>query len=329
MNSIFYLEEGDFHLWDGFVDSLECGSIFNKSVFLKRIAEVLNLNFAIVVYLNESEEIAGGFAFCYKKKYGVKYIYFTPLAQYNFILIKDRETIYLSKKQSHHYKILSLILNFLEKEYFIIKFSFNINYKDIRPYIWKGYETNINYTFTKKITDTDKIYKEFDYALRKQIKKGEKLNYKIDSENNEINIKILHKLNAATYKRQNLIFKLSYKQFYNLINGLFINELAKIYTIYYEEKPISSTLLFIEKNKAYHMLIGTEKSSYNLGLNQVLMIEVFKDLVKNGINEFDFMGANVESIANYKAQFSFELKPFYSALKVKGILKYHFKVKKT
>ena len=55
---------------------------------------------------------------------------------------------------------------------------------------------------------------------------------------------------------------------------------------------------------------GTVRSELKSGINQLLYMEVLKDLAKSGAVAFDFVGANIPPVAAAKATWGFPLVPY-------------------
>jgi hypothetical protein len=317
-----YLNENEYHLWDEFVDNIEYGTIFNKSLYLKKIAEILDVKFSVLVALDINKKICGGFAFCHfiKLKF-IKSIYFPPIVQYYSILIQDIETKNKHYKQVKNFDLINQIIKFLENDFSILYFEFPPQYKDVRPLIWKNYKCELRFTYTENLQKINEIEGNFGRSLKNKIRSGKKLSYKIVKENTLENIKNLYFLKTNALEKINFQFLFTENAFVNLITELYNHKSAKIYTLHYEGKPISSILTFFHKTNVFLILYASDEKYFKTGLSSVLLVDLFHDLSTQGYTNLDFLGANLETIARYKANYNFELQTYAKLNKEIGVSK--------
>jgi hypothetical protein len=69
-----------------------------------------------------------------------------------------------------------------------------------------------------------------------------------------------------------------------------------------------------DSKRAYYSLASTRSDMVGSGIQSWLIWELFKILNSEGILEFDFLGANIPSIARFKEKFNTEPVVYYSAL---------------
>jgi len=74
---------------------------------------------------------------------------------------------------------------------------------------------------------------------------------------------------------------------------------------------VAGLIIIYDRHCAYYWLAGSDPQYFSTGLNQLLLWKVIGILSGRGIKCFDFVGANTEASANYKAAFNFELVPYF------------------
>lgn len=327
--TVKYLTESEYASWDSFIDECIHGNIFNKSFYLKTLADLLNIQFSILVILNKDNDIVGGFAHCHNRKIGFNYTYIPPLVPFYSLVVKERNTKYASKKERFNKEIIHKIIEELSKVYVYLDFRFPPSFKDIRPLTFNDFLSKVAYTYITNISDPGKLFNHFDQDVKRRIKKTQETNHQFVKDNSEQTAKTFFNLQQKSYTRQNLIFKLNQTQFIKYANELRHHDCINIYTIYYENVPITSCFVILENRKSYYLLSGTDIKYSKFGFNQLLIWETIKDLSKNGIEYFDFIGGNNESIAQYKSGFNFQLQPLYQTKKYNSkIFKILFSIKK-
>ena len=320
-NEIRYIKESEYHEWDDFVHNHPDGSVFHCSYWLKNLFDSLSakIEFRIICIFDKNGNILGGFAFGIKKAGGILSILFPPPnTLYWNILVSSRDTKYQGKNISYKRELIQSILNIMEDDLDIINFIVPNSTFDIRPYTWKGYFQKVLYTYILKIDDLDSTYDLFDPSLKRQIKKGERSNYNINSGNNQDLAETFLKLQSLSFDRQSKSFSFQEKNFLKFIASIRDIVNLQFYIIYQENKPVYGISLLIDKNIAYYWLAGGDPDFFDTGLNQLLLWNIIKDLKEKDIKYFDFVGTNTESITNYKSKYNFTLTPYYALSKQVG-----------
>jgi len=319
--SIRYLNENEFNLWDDFVEECESGSLFNKTYWLRDIYRSKKATLRIVGCFDKNNDLIAGFAFGHKRKFNIFPIIIPPsLTPINNIVFKERDTRFNSKRESYYFRVFSQIIEFLEKYYKIISFTFPINFVDVRPFLWKNYREEIRYTYFSDISDLDNVFSNFDSDIIRRIKKTKELSFQIDTGKDITNIETFYTLQELSFRKQHHHFQLTREQFIDFLKVLTSKEKAKVYTIHLDQKPVASHVILFDKNIAYYWLAGSDPLYLKTGINQLLLWEAIKDIRKTGIKCFDFVGANTSTIAKYKGTYNFKLYPYFNLYKENGIL---------
>lgn len=319
--SIRYLNENEFDLWDDFVEEYESGSLFNKTYWLRNIYRSKQATLKIIGCFDKNNDLIAGYAFGHKRKFYIFPIIIPPsITPINNIVFKERDTKSNSKRESYYFKLFSQIIEFLERYYVIISFTFPFNFIDVRPFLWKNYKGEIRYTYFSDISDLDDVFSNFDSDIIRRIKKTDDLSFKIDTGKDLNNVETFYNLQELSFRKQHHYFRLTKSQFIDFMKILISKEKAKIYTIYLDQKPVASNIILFDKNIAYYWLAGSDPLYLKTGVNQLLLWEVLKDSRNAGIKYFDFVGANTSTIAKYKGTFNFKLYPYYNLYKETGIL---------
>ncbi len=79
--------------------------------------------------------------------------------------------------------------------------------------------------------------------------------------------------------------------------------LLKVYAAFFENEPIAFRAELIYGNFAYDWVAGSNPEFHNLGSNQLLMAEIGYDIMRNGIETWDMVAGQIESIAEFKKSF--------------------------
>ncbi len=323
-----YLNEDEYEAWDMFVQKHPSGTVFQTSLFLKTVSEALDREFKILGLFNQ-DDLLGGFAFSVVKKLGLKIIA-TPFECPVFQpLFNKRDTQFLSKQESYYSSVVDLLATFLKENYDDINLNFTFNSIDLRPYNKASYNIDLRYTYILNLKDYDETNVLFDPAIKRQIKKANKNNYTLSTGVENDNIDAFYSLLTKTYNRQDLPLKYSRKQYQKLFRKLAEKGWFKLYVLNFNDVPASVMGITMFNGVAHYWLSASNSELYNMGGTSALIAEILSDLKKNNnITHFDFVGANTESIARFKAGFNFRLTPVYNIKYESNIVKYLFKIKR-
>jgi len=316
-----YLPESEYHQWNAFVESQPAGNIFHHTGWLMSIysEQDKKITLRVIVCKDKEDRIVGGMAFGSKRKYGVQVIEPPLLSQFSGLLLSHRETKYPSKDLGFRNEMLESIIELLEKDHRIIDLILPPELYDIRVFNWKGYQNKVRYTFRGALNEGNQLEEVFEPSIKRQIKKAKRQNYMIQSGYNDQLINDFYKLQTLSLNRQNHDFKFTYQQFHNLIGKLEESPLGlSFYVAYSSDQPIAAQASISYKETAYYWLAGGDPEYFNSGINPLLMYYVFDDLHKKGLHYFDFVGANTPGVADYKANFNFDLTPYYKVDKTIG-----------
>lgn len=327
---IRYLESHEYDLWDQFVDQCDFGTIFHKSQWLNPISKWQNLNFSIVGCY-KGNQLTGGMAFTWKKKFGripiiqlpVKTPVFGPVISYS-------DTKYLSKIESQIHTVTKDLINFLLKDYQLFYAQFPPAFIDIRPYNWEGFDSDVHYTYSIKFHSEIDLEAGFNPDIKRRIKKAYTLKYQLHENATEEYIAYAWDLEQKSFDRQG--FKMQYtakESFVSFILDLVQKKSGEVFTIMHEEKPVASVIMILDQatGTAYYWHAGADKDFLNTGLNQLLVLKIMEKYKVSDLKSFDFVGADTESIARYKSTFNFPLVPMYSVSKSRSIARLGMAIK--
>jgi lipid II:glycine glycyltransferase (peptidoglycan interpeptide bridge formation enzyme) len=325
--SLKKLDEDNYSVWDEFVSNLEFGTIFHQTKWLKKVYSGKGVDFEVVVVYDDKGQLVAGFAFGYKSIYSQRALATAPVTPYFSPLIKPKKTNSRIKQESYYNTITELIIEYLESKLSYIKITFPPEIIDIRPWDWSNYTNKVLYTYKSELKVIDDVINKFDSDIKRRAKKAKELDYILSTDTSEMQIHDFYELLQKTYKKQQHKFTLSEGVFKGIVSSIFKEESAKIYTVYYERKPVSSCLIIFDTNIAYYWLAGSDPDYLKMGFNQLLFVEMMADLSNMGKEYFDFIGANTSTIARYKGTFNMDLVPYHQVEKVSGLLKPYFKAK--
>jgi hypothetical protein len=316
---IRYLNNSEYPLWDNFVENCSYGTIFHKTEWLVPICRLKKYSFKIAAVF-EKNTIVAGFAICYISKFKYFPIIVSPVSSlYYGFLIDDSGQKQDGRKENGRMEIADELIAFLDTDFDLIVSNFVPEFLDIRPFSWKKYNPAVVYTYRIKIESIDDIFANFDSDIKRRIKKTTEGGYELKI-NNLNCLDDFYNLQILTFKRQELDFPWNEHEFALVAEPMIQSGKIKFYTVFHKELPVSSAAVIIDKKIGYYWMAGGNPGYYSQGFNQILILEILKDLEKNNIKTFDFVGANTRSITKYKMTYNLPLIPFYTISKINSPL---------
>lgn len=303
-----FLTPDEHPLWDEFVNRSPQGSIFVKSFWLNIVGE----NYRIVGCFR-NDLLVGGIAFDTQKRSGFHLVKNSILTQYMGILYEHNAHLNRIRQASQEKEILTRIIAFLEKRYDRIAITHHPNVVDIRPFIWNAFTAEIRYSYWIDITDLDRVFKDIDKKKRNLIRKCEKENIRISISDDPISF---HQLHARTFERQGQKCPVPQQLTCRIYEQLASISKCRLYFAENtDECALSAAFVITDDKRAYYLMGATNPDFRVHGSSNLLLWKVMQDLSQNGVEVFDFYGANTDSIAWFKRGFGGHLNPYFRVRK--------------
>ena len=304
--TIRYLINEEFIQWDNYVSDHSDGSLFQTTVFIRASSEPLGRKVKVLCLFRDSK-IIGGLAFASFRKMSLNIIPIPYECPVFHPLISERESKFVSKKESFYNLTLTLLLKRLIKDYDYFMFMFSSRIKDLRPYRSNGLKLETKYTYLCKVQKTDFQNPDFDPSTKRQIAKAFKNNYTVSNGLSTENINAFYSLLKETYSRQKIPLKFEKKDYINLLNELNKKNWVQLFVLRFGDKPAAAFAIPEFNKTAYYWISTSSGELSKLGAPSALLAEVINQLKRSGVKLFDLVGANTESVSRFKAGFNFEL----------------------
>ena len=306
-----YLTPEEYPLWEKFVEKNGNGTLFHYFFWNEFVFSGSSGIHLSIAGCFRGEKLVAGTVQAVKKRGFLKFLAAPYASPYYGILVEDRESKFHFKKESYRSELIKALLIFLEKEYHYIDFSLPPSFLDIRAFSREKFAVQVRYTYRTELKDIDRVYDRFLPALKRQIKKGEKLPHEVRTSVDSDHLRVVFDLILKSYKRQGQAFRFSFSQIKKLLETEKIRQRIRLFSVWLGNKPVSAMIIVVDKGCAYYWLAGGDHDHFNTGLNQVLMWKVLQELAQSGMECFDFVGANTETISRYKSSFGFDLVPYH------------------
>lgn len=166
---------------------------------------------------------------------------------------------------------------------------------------------NISKTVYIKLESEEQIWNDFESRCRNTIRKAQKNNLIIKNGFDEKKLNEFIEIYKETMKRDNAdkYYFFNEQFFESIYNNL--GKYASIYTVLYNNKPISSSIILFNGESAHYHLSGTLTEYLNLGANSIGLYEIAKDLCKKGCKSFHLgggYGGDTSPLLKFKRSFN-------------------------
>lgn len=299
------IKNKDYEKWDRIVKSSKYGSIFHTIDWMNIIEKNYNISkLPIGIYVND--ELVGIFPSFFSKKMHFKLL-MSPQQRCSTpyggpVLSK---AISVSRVMKSYDSFIKEIFN---PNYIDIKFLYDIKL-DSYTLSSLGFNVENRYTYLLNIGKSEnELWKNLRRSCKQSIKKAIKNNIEIiEDEVKDEYINEYYKMVIDTWKKTNQRPLLKKKMYKDILREFIKNGRVKFFLAKYNGNIIAGVIRLCFNKKLYAFDRASYRKYYKICPNNLLDWHVLKWANKNGFNLYDFVGAQVPSIAHYKAGFGGKL----------------------
>ncbi|MDW7731748.1 MAG: GNAT family N-acetyltransferase [Methanolobus sp.] len=305
----------DSQLWDQFIDESPYGTIFHKWDFLRTVEKHTGCElYPLGVYI--TEELICVIPLFLKKINGIRMVFSPPpqtaIPCLGFVVSPRCDVMKLSKKSLHMYEMGKLFAEEVDRmgaNY--VSIVLTPMFYDVRPFKWNGFTIDPMTTF---VIDLQRplatILQSFSSSRKIAVKKLDSYDLKLVESND---ISLFYGSSVDRYTEQGLKFPVSGKEYLEELLDLYPEDI-KLYYIH-DRKGHSLGGLITAEYKRMTLWIGSVKPDFNVPVNEFLYWELIKKGKAKNYHELELGGADVPSIAAFKAQFNPSLRVKYRLVK--------------
>ena len=290
--------------WNEFVHH-NGGTIFHTYEW----SEILEKNYKTsrkLLGFFEHGELKAAIPLYYHKK-GIFTIVSSPLLHstpYGGFIGEER---YVSKAVSHLEEYL--------KKVDVINMRTMVSTPDV--YSGHGYDVEEKYTYYLPLRGRteEEIWMSFRGRCRRAIRKGEK-NGVVIRDLRDDDIDRYYEMIEMTYEKWNIPPPLKKQHLIDVLNTFPREENVKALVAERDGIVLSGAVFLIYNSVVYYWDGCSDPEYYKYSPNNLLHWELIKWALQRGLDTYDMVGANMESIARFKESFSPVLKTYYDVTKV-------------
>lgn len=178
---------------------------------------------------------------------------------------------------------------------------------DVRPWQWAGYDVGVRYTIS---LDFPYDLSAADGMVRNRVKKAGAAGYRCERVLRPEDVQVCLR---ETEQRQGFVHRVSGEDL-RLLTELLGEEQVRSYICYAPngEPATAQVILHRPGGRALGWLVGSASEHLRSGATQLLIWEMLQDLQAAGADGFDFIGANMKSVAASKTNWGGRIMPYYT-----------------
>lgn len=293
--------------WDRFVDDSPQGCIFCRSWWLKAVCP----NGFEILTLRKDNRIVAGMPLPSYRKLGYTIIGTPQLTQTLGVLFLSSTKTTHQDRFSEEMEILEALVGAIPKfSYFSVRFHYN--FTNWLPFYWAGYHQTTRYTYAiNDLTDLDKVFSNFAYSKKKNIKKAEEL----VTIHNDLPAKEFYANQAMTLSKQGSTISYKYGLFKRVYDAAYENSAGKVWYAVDGQKNIHAAIFVVfDKKSAYYLISSIDPDYRNSGAATLLVREAIT-YVSQYTKRFDFEGSMIRDVEKSFRKFGAVQTPYFNIIK--------------
>ena len=303
-------------IWDTLIEASPYGTIFHTLDWL-RIAEK-NTNSKLYPLIGlKGEEVIGLFPIFYEKKGPLKMVFSPPPKAgipYMGSVLLGYDKLKQEKKESlitdFYTEVDKFIHDNFKPDYIYLKLPPGLI--DCRPFKWLGYQAKPIYSYLLDISvGLSELEANFSIQARRNLKKAEKdgLSFELGSEEE---LEILYSMLYARYAEQERRIPI-FKDYLLDVFNKFFPENFKVFVVRHQDEIVSGGVKLCYKDRVIDW-IGQPKTTIRTA-NDFLHWGVIKWGIENESHYYEILGANTQSICQFKSKFNPSLEIYFEIKK--------------
>ncbi|MGH1362153.1 MAG: GNAT family N-acetyltransferase [Calditrichia bacterium] len=190
---------------------------------------------------------------------------------------------------------------------------FSPEFSNWLPFFWQDYRQTTRYVYViPDISDQDALFKRFRDNVRWEIRKAQKQQLEVYSENN---VADLFHLIRLTFERQGKKLGYSQKFLENLVSASVERNCGKLFFARDVEKQLHfGMFLAWDDNSAYYIIGGSNPAVRNSGATSLVLWEAIR-FASGVTGQFNFTGSMIEPIEKFFRGFGGVQTPYFSIYK--------------
>ncbi|MFC1821064.1 GNAT family N-acetyltransferase [Thermodesulfobacteriota bacterium] len=298
------IEEAEWPAWDSFVENAQGGTIQHQTFWLRLAGKTCHCN-PIVWGVFKGRELIGGCALLEDASASSAKV--APCTQYNGLVFADSKSTKAYRQEKTALVVEEALAKELENYYRSVVMTNHPFIRDVRPFIWAGWNVDICYDYFWDMSDPDTIQQSMHHDVRRQLK---------IAESNGLQVRISHEwekvfdLWKLSFGHKGLRLRLDPGMIGYWYEEMAKKNMAMTYLAETGGRAVAGLTVVKGKKTLYLWFNGLNSEYRKLGANTLLMWKAMLDH-RYTHKLFDLCGGDVAGVAAYKSSLGAHLVPHY------------------
>lgn len=300
--------------WNDYVAASPQGTFFHQLEVLDVLATHSRTDLTLLIG-RKGDEVVGLFPMFVQSKFGINAAFSPPpglKVPYLGSLLLNRYDLRQRTFESRHEEFIEGCLDHIhdtvQPRYFNIRST--VGYEDVRPYLWQNFKILPRYTYHVDLSPgADKLLSQFSTDARYNIRKATDRGISVVVGG----VEAIERIMAQVSKRhhaQGKSFRVTASLITDLYNRLPAGSVLP-YEAYLDGTYVGGNIV-VSFGNTVCAWFGGVTPEVDAPVNECLDWQIISDAANNGMDWYDFLGANVRRINRYKAKFNPVLRPYFN-----------------
>ncbi|MYA23816.1 MAG: GNAT family N-acetyltransferase [Gemmatimonadetes bacterium] len=291
--------------WDAFVRQAVGGTVFSTSAWLRCAAAATGGQVNRLGCYRNGYLVAGisGLA---RRRMGLYRLETPELTPHTGLLLAPVAGKGPAKAEAVQHRACTHLTDHLAKHYDRVFLVHAPSIADVRPFTWQGWDAYLRYTYRLPLGDSKALWERIERRTRTAIRKAEKLGYHLRPTSD---VALFRRQYEAIYANQANGSPIAAALAERFVAAALEAGLAQAYEITCQDGP-AAIVAFVEGfDTTYAWAAGADPAYNHTGAISLLYWQYY---TTTSHQYFDFVGANMPSIAFFKRGFGCDLVPYYA-----------------
>lgn len=303
---VIRLDSDERERWNGYVERTSEAMPLHRHEALEVIAEAADATLHLLCGFKGQEPV--GFLPLFKTTKGpLRFIYSPPTQlklPYLGPMLLNTGELKQRKAEQWHWRFIDGCIDWLDRNVdadFVDIRSMD-RYLDVRPFLWNDFDVELSYTYVLDLTPTtDELLNRFSSGARRNICNTDEAAYAIE-QGNETTIRrtvrdLKHRIAAARNEEFDLDPEFVIDLYESLPEGYVRPYVCRVGGEY------AGGIITLERGDTVYRWQGGAKPDVDVPVNDLLDWRIICDASERGKTRYDFVGAMIPQLCEYKAKF--------------------------
>ncbi len=304
-DSLEIAEIADAEAWDELARNGVGGSVFATRPWLESAQHATGGALRCFGCL-KSGRLVAGLSGMERSGGGLKQLATPVLTPHGGLIYQPIEAKSPAKLEADRNRATELLLHHVSQRYHHISLSHAPEIEDLRPFSWLGFASQVRYTYRINIANLEDTWEKLERRTRGVIRKAEETGFEFKETGNT---ELIRSQYERVYERSNEPAPVDPAVVERFVGKVLDDGLARAFVIE-ASGEVASVVVFVNGfDTAYAWVAGQNPDYAASGATSLLYWRFFGH---TELEQFDFVGANMPSIALFKRGFGGDLTSYYA-----------------